>query len=90
MALKGPSIESRLKFFAISSAGAPWLSGHLTHPEAFWPSGSGSSKHIETVYTHINQLDENHLSADSGLLTMVLSFGQERHAALAQADGRTV
>jgi len=39
------------------------------------------SKHIENVYTHINQLDENHLS-DSGLLTMVLSFGQERHTLL--------
>jgi hypothetical protein len=40
------------------------------------------SKHIETVYTHINQLDENRLSADSGLMTMVYSFGQERHALL--------
>ena len=40
------------------------------------------SKHIETVYTHINQLDENQLSADSGLLTMVFSFGQDRHALL--------
>ena len=40
------------------------------------------SKHIETVYTHINQLDENRLSADSGLLTMVYSFGQDRHALL--------
>ena len=40
------------------------------------------SKHIETVYTHINQLDENRLSDDSGLLTMVLSFGQDRHALL--------
>jgi hypothetical protein len=42
------------------------------------------SKHIDTVYTHINQLDENHLSDDSGLLTMVLSFGQDRHALLAK------
>ena len=48
------------------------------------------SKHIETVYTHINQLDESHLSADSGLLTMVVSFGQERHALLGKANGRTV
>jgi von Willebrand factor type A domain-containing protein len=40
------------------------------------------SKHIETVYTHINQLDESHLSADSGLLTMVYSFGQDRRALL--------
>ncbi len=40
------------------------------------------SKHIETVYTHINQLDENHLSADSGLMTMVVAFGHDRHALL--------
>jgi hypothetical protein len=39
-------------------------------------------KHIETVYTHINQLDENHLSADSGLLTMVVGFGHNREALL--------
>ena len=38
------------------------------------------SKHIDTVYTHINQLDENHLSTDSGLLTMVYSFGQDHRA----------
>ncbi len=42
------------------------------------------SKHIDTVYAHINQLDENRLSDDSGLLTMVLSFGQDRHALLAK------
>ncbi len=40
------------------------------------------SKHIETVYAHINQLDENRLSDESGLLTMVLSFGQDRHPLL--------
>jgi hypothetical protein len=40
------------------------------------------SKHIDTVYSHINQLDENHLSDDSGLLTMVLGFGQDRHTLL--------
>ena len=40
------------------------------------------SKHIETVYTHIHQLDKNRLSDDSGLLTMVVSFGQERRALL--------
>jgi len=28
------------------------------------------SKHIETIYTHITQLDENHLSVDKGLLTL--------------------
>ena len=37
------------------------------------------SKHIDAVYTHINQLDENRLSDDSGLLTMVFSFGQDCH-----------
>ncbi len=40
------------------------------------------SKHIDTVYAHINQLDENRLSDDSGLLTMVLSFGQDRRPLL--------
>ena len=40
------------------------------------------SKHIDTVYTHINQLDESHLSTDSGLLTMVVSFGHDRHPML--------
>jgi len=39
-------------------------------------------KHIETIYTHINQLDESRLSTDSGLLTMVLSFGHDRRAML--------
>ena len=38
------------------------------------------SKHIETVYTHIAQLDENHLSVDKGLLTLVIAFGQDRKA----------
>jgi hypothetical protein len=42
------------------------------------------SKHIETVYTHINQLDESRLAIDSGLLTMVYSFGQNRQALLAK------
>ncbi len=40
------------------------------------------SKHIETVYAHIKQLDETNLAADSGLLTMVVSFGQDRKALL--------
>jgi len=40
------------------------------------------SKHIETIYTHINQLDESRLSTDSGLLTMVVSFGHDRRALL--------
>jgi hypothetical protein len=41
-------------------------------------------KHIETVYTHINQLDENHLSADNGLLTMVVAFGHDRRPLLSK------
>jgi hypothetical protein len=41
-------------------------------------------KHIETVYTHIKQLDENQLSADRGLLTMVVAFGQDRKPLLAR------
>ncbi len=40
------------------------------------------SKHIENIYAHIKQLDETNLSADSGLLTMVVSFGQDRKALL--------
>jgi len=39
-------------------------------------------KHIETVYTHINQLDESGKSTDNGLLTMVLSFGHDRQTLL--------
>ena len=39
-------------------------------------------KHIETIYTHINQLDENHLSSDNGLLTMVVAFGHDHRALL--------
>lgn len=40
------------------------------------------AKHIETVYTHIRQLDESSLAANSGLLTMVVAFGQDRKAML--------
>jgi hypothetical protein len=39
-------------------------------------------KHIEAVYTHIRQLDETNLAADSGLLTMVVAFGQDRKSML--------
>src|SRR5205823_1948341 len=39
-------------------------------------------KHIETVYTHIQQLDANNRSADRGLLTMVVAFGHDRKALL--------
>jgi hypothetical protein len=35
-------------------------------------------KHIETIYTHINQLDDSQLSADNALLTMVVAFGHDR------------
>jgi hypothetical protein len=42
------------------------------------------SKHIETVYTHISQLDESHLSDDNGLLTMVVTFGHEHRSLLTQ------
>jgi hypothetical protein len=40
------------------------------------------AKHIETVYTHIRQLDESSLAADSGLMTMVVAFGEQRKAML--------
>ena len=39
-------------------------------------------KHIETIYAHINQLDESHLSSDNGLMTMVVSFGRDHRALL--------
>ncbi|MDG3007778.1 vWA domain-containing protein [Paludisphaera mucosa] len=38
------------------------------------------SKHIETIYAHIGQIDENRLSTDGGLLTMVVAFGEFRKA----------
>ncbi len=44
-------------------------------------------KHIETVYSHIKQLDETNLAADSGLLTMVVAFGQDRKAMLPKPTG---
>jgi hypothetical protein len=40
------------------------------------------AKHIETIYTHLSQLDQNHLAVDDGLLTMVVAFGKERRALL--------
>jgi von Willebrand factor type A domain len=39
-------------------------------------------KHIDTVYTHISQLDESHLSSDNGLMTMVVAFGHDHRALL--------
>ena len=47
-------------------------------------------KHIETIYTHINQLDESHLSSDNGLLTMVVAFGQRPPGTPSQANCRTI
>ncbi len=34
--------------------------------------------HIETIYTHIGQLDRDKLAADGGLLTTVVAYGQYR------------
>ncbi len=42
------------------------------------------SKHIDTIYNHITQLDESQLAADSGLITMVVAFGNDRRALLAK------
>lgn len=42
------------------------------------------SKHIAAIYEHIRQLDQNRLSFDGGLLTMVVAFGQNRSAAFAK------
>src|SRR5262249_6369934 len=38
------------------------------------------SKHIETVYKHITQLDGKDLSQDGGLMTTVVAFGHDRKA----------
>ena len=38
------------------------------------------SKHIDTVYTHINQLDEKSLASNEGMLTAVVAFGHDRKA----------
>ena len=42
------------------------------------------AKHINTVYTHINQLDESRLSDDNGLLSMVVAFGHDHQALLSK------
>jgi hypothetical protein len=47
------------------------------------------SKHIETIYTHINKLDQNELTGDSGLLTMVIGFGQDRLALIPKPTSET-
>jgi hypothetical protein len=39
-------------------------------------------KHIETVYAHINQLDQSRLADDNGLLTMVVTFGHDHRSLL--------
>jgi hypothetical protein len=36
------------------------------------------ARHIETVYTHIAQLDADKLASNGGLLTSVVAFGQDR------------
>jgi hypothetical protein len=38
------------------------------------------SKHIDTVYAHLAQLDEKGLASNDGLLTMVVAFGRDRKA----------
>jgi hypothetical protein len=38
------------------------------------------ARHIEAVYAHIAQLDKDARAADSGLLTAVVAFGQDRQA----------
>jgi len=38
------------------------------------------STHIDTVYTHITQLDRENRAASGGLLTAVVAFGQDRRA----------
>ena len=38
------------------------------------------SKHIETVYAHITQLDDKQLATGGALLTEVVAFGQDRKA----------
>ncbi|MDR3637861.1 MAG: VWA domain-containing protein [Isosphaeraceae bacterium] len=38
------------------------------------------AKHIDTVYTHITQMDENNRSTDGGLLTGVVAFGHDLKA----------
>jgi hypothetical protein len=50
------------------------------------------AKHIETVYTHINQLAKGRLWSNDGLLTMVVSFGSTWDPLLAKptADGAKI
>ncbi len=36
------------------------------------------TKHLDTVYKHINMLDQKGLSGDGGLLTAVVAFGNDR------------
>ncbi|MFO0892361.1 MAG: vWA domain-containing protein [Isosphaeraceae bacterium] len=45
-------------------------------------------KHIGAVYTHITRLDENRLSADDGLLTVVVAFGEGRRAMTSGPTGQ--
>jgi hypothetical protein len=40
------------------------------------------AKHIEQVYTHINQLDRDQIAVGDALMTMVVGFGKDRKAML--------
>src|SRR5262249_1556036 len=50
------------------------------------------SKHIDTVYGHITQLDEKNRASDGGLLTAVVAFGNDRKAMTSEptADRSTI
>ncbi|MBY0397505.1 MAG: VWA domain-containing protein [Thermoleophilia bacterium] len=50
------------------------------------PERERLAKHIETVYTHIRQLDRDGKAGDGGLVTSVVAFGQGRKA---MTDGPT-
>ena len=81
-ALRAQLTESPSRSFA------GWSRGGTLVVWAFDASGSLQAerqrlgKHIETIYTHIDQLDDNRLSHDSGLLTMVVGFGHDRQPML--------
>ena len=74
------STASPTRSSAGSKRAGPWSSGRST-PRAAWSAERERlSKHIETVYGHITQLDEKNLSGDGGLLTAVVGFGKDRKA----------
>jgi len=47
------------------------------------------TKQIEQVYTHINQLDTDKIAVGDTLMTMVIAFGNDRKAMLAEPTGDT-